>query len=41
MLQSLLGGDAVLGIVDEDALQEVEEESVELVIGGDEFLTRR
>lgn len=38
MLQSLLGRDTLLGIVNKDSLQEVQEQPVEGSIGRDEFL---
>lgn len=38
MLQGLFGCNALLGVVDEDALKEVQEVAVERGIGGNEFL---
>lgn len=38
MRQRLLGCDAFAGVVDEDAVEEVEESTVEFGGGGDDFL---
>lgn len=38
VLEGLLGGDAVVGVVDEDAVEEVEEVGAELVVAGDNVL---
>lgn len=38
MLQGLLGRNSIFGIVDEDALQKIQEQTVEVGIGWDEFL---
>lgn len=38
VLEGLLGGDAVAGVVDEDAVEEVEEVSAEVVVAGDDVL---
>lgn len=41
VLQGLLGCDALLGVVDKDALEQVEEVAVEGGIGGDKFLHKQ
>lgn len=41
VLQGLFGCDALLGVVDEDALKEVQELAVERSIGGDELLHKQ
>lgn len=41
VLQGLLGCDALLGVVDKDALEQVEEVAVEGGIGGDKLLHRQ
>lgn len=40
MLQGLLGRDPLLGVVDKDLLEEVQEETIELGVGRDELLQR-
>ena len=38
MLQGLLGRNPIFGIVDKDALQKIQEQTVEMCIGWNEFL---
>lgn len=40
VLQGLVRRDALLGIVDEDLLEKIEEFAVEFVVGWDDFLKR-